>query len=95
MFRLFFGLGLGYLLGTLYAPRKGSEVREDLRKKLLEVRDDVAQRGLGAKEEFSEGLSRASESLAKADELAAGAVDKLGKGIHDIATKRKNSSDSD
>ena len=41
MFRLFFGLGLGYLIGTLFAPGKGSVIREELRKKIDDLRDNL------------------------------------------------------
>ena len=87
MFRLFFGLGLGYLLGTLFAPRKGSQIREDLRKKFENVREDVTIRGQAARAEFSEGLSRASESLSEAKDIAAEAAGKLNENMHDIAKK--------
>ena len=87
MIRLIFGLGLGYLLGTLFAPKKGSETREELREKLEDLRGDLSQRGLEAKSEFSEGLSKASESIAQAKTIAADAVGKLDSDIRDIAKK--------
>ncbi len=90
MIRLLFGLGLGYLLGTLFAPGKGSVIREGIRKKFDDVRDELAERSQGAKAEFSEGLSRASDSLSQAKDLAKEAVGKLDKDIHDIASKGKD-----
>lgn len=90
MFRLFFGLGLGYLIGTLFAPGKGSVIRDELRKKIDDLRDNLTQRGLEAKSEFSEGLSRAQGSLAQAQEIAVDAVGKLDKDMHEIAKKGKD-----
>jgi gas vesicle protein len=87
MIRLFFGLGLGYLLGTLFAPRKGSITREEIGKKLDDLREELTQRSLDAKDELSDGLSKAADSLAQAKETAAGAVNKLDKDIHEVAKK--------
>jgi gas vesicle protein len=90
MIRLLFGLGLGYLIGTLFAPGKGSETREVIRKKFDDVKEELAERGQGARVEFSEGLSRASDKLAQAQEIAVDTVGKLDKNIHDIAKKGKD-----
>ena len=90
MIRLFFGLGLGYLLGTLFAPRKGSITREEIATKLDSLREELTQRSADAKAEFSDGLSKASDAIAQAKETAVGAVGKLDKDIHDIAKKTQD-----
>jgi gas vesicle protein len=87
MFRLFFGLGLGYLLGTLFAPREGAKTREELGKKLEDLKEELTQRGLDAKAELSDGISKAADSLAQAKETATDAVNKLDKDIHQLAKK--------
>ena len=87
MFRLFFGLGLGYLLGTLFAPREGAKTRDELGKKLEDLKEELTQRSLDAKAELSDGISKAADSLAQAKETAAGAVNKLDKDIHQLAKK--------
>lgn len=41
--KLVAGLGIGAGLGLLFAPKKGSETREDLKKKLCELTDKVKE----------------------------------------------------
>ncbi len=39
----FVGLGTGYAIGTLWAPKSGREARQDLRSKAGELRDKAGQ----------------------------------------------------
>lgn len=41
--KLVAGVGIGAGLGLLFAPKKGSETREDLKKKLCELTDKVKE----------------------------------------------------
>jgi gas vesicle protein len=47
------GLGLGALVGVLYAPKAGSETREELRSRAEQGRDYVRSRAREAKDQAS------------------------------------------
>jgi len=57
------GLGLGALVGVLYAPRPGSEMREALRSKAEEGRDYVRDRAREAREQANQWVDRGREVL--------------------------------
>ncbi|HUC30991.1 MAG TPA: YtxH domain-containing protein [Candidatus Acidoferrum sp.] len=57
------GLGLGALVGVLYAPRSGSETREVLRVRAEEGRDYVRSRAREARDQASEWADRGREVL--------------------------------
>jgi gas vesicle protein len=52
------GLGVGALVGVLYAPRSGSETREALRSKAEEGREYVKNRAKEAREQASGWVDR-------------------------------------
>ena len=52
------GLGLGAVVGVLYAPRSGSETREVLRARAEEGRDYVRSRAREAREQAAEWADR-------------------------------------
>ena len=52
------GLGVGALVGVLYAPRAGSETREALRARAEEGRDYVRSRAREAREQASGWVDR-------------------------------------
>jgi gas vesicle protein len=55
------GLGLGAVVGVLYAPRAGSETREALRSKAEEGREYVKGRAREAREQASEWVDRGKD----------------------------------
>jgi gas vesicle protein len=55
------GLGVGAVVGILYAPRPGSETREALRSKAEEGREFVRERARQAREQASEWADRGRE----------------------------------
>jgi len=55
------GLGLGALVGVLYAPRSGSETRDALRARAEEGRDYVRGRARDARSQASEWVDRGRE----------------------------------
>ena len=57
------GLGVGALVGVLYAPRSGSETREVIRARAEEGRDYVRGRAREAREQASEWVDRGREAL--------------------------------
>jgi gas vesicle protein len=52
------GVGLGALVGVLYAPKSGSETREALRARAEEGRDYMRSRARGAKDQASDWVDR-------------------------------------
>jgi gas vesicle protein len=52
------GLGLGALVGVLYAPRSGSETREALRARAEEGRDYVRSRAREARNQATDWVDR-------------------------------------
>ena len=52
------GLGLGALVGVLYAPRSGSETRDVLRSRAEEGRDYMRSRARDARSQASEWVDR-------------------------------------
>ncbi len=57
------GLGLGALVGVLYAPRSGSETRETLRARAEEGRDYVRGRARVAREQASDWVDRGRDAM--------------------------------
>ncbi len=52
------GLGLGGLVGVLYAPRSGSETREELRARAEQGRDYMRSRAREAREQATDWVDR-------------------------------------
>ncbi len=57
------GLGIGAVVGILYAPRSGTETREALRSKAEEGREYVRSRARDAREQAEQWAERGRETL--------------------------------
>jgi gas vesicle protein len=57
------GLGVGALVGVLYAPRSGDETRDVIRSKAQEGSDRARQQARKAREQASEWVDRGREVL--------------------------------
>lgn len=62
------GLGVGALAGVLYAPRSGSETREQLRSKAEEGREYMRQRAREAKEQASQWADKGRDAVSSQKE---------------------------
>ena len=62
------GLGLGALVGVLYAPRSGSETREVLRARAEEGRDYVRSRARDARDQASGWVDRGRDVVGQQKE---------------------------
>jgi len=62
------GLGLGALVGVLYAPRSGSETREVLRSRAEEGREYVRNRARQAREQAGDWVDRGREVVSQQKE---------------------------
>jgi gas vesicle protein len=59
------GLGVGALVGILYAPLSGSETREVLRSKAEEGREFVKERARQAREQASDWVDRSRDVVSQ------------------------------
>ncbi len=59
------GLGVGALVGVLYAPRSGSETRDALRARAEEGRDYMRTRARDAREQASDWVDRGREVVSQ------------------------------
>ena len=55
------GLGLGALVGVLFAPKSGSETREFIRRSAVDGKDWVANSGDNARQAMNEWIERGKE----------------------------------
>lgn len=62
------GLGVGALVGVLYAPRSGSETREVLRARAEEGRDYVRSRAREARDQASQWVDKGKEVVGQQKE---------------------------
>ncbi len=69
------GLGIGVVVGILYAPQSGSETREILMAKADEGRDFVRNRAKKAREQAEEWADRGKEVYASQKEQIRSAVE--------------------
>jgi gas vesicle protein len=70
------GLGLGALIGVLYAPKSGRETREDLVTGAKEGSDYLKQRSREAAEQVSTLVDRGKTQAAELVDLSKEAVDR-------------------
>ena len=86
------GLGLGAVVGVLYAPRSGSETREALRSKADEGREYVRNRAREAREQASEWVDRGREVVNTQKDQFRAAYEAGRQAYQDVTTKEGNTS---
>ena len=59
------GLGLGALIGVLYAPRSGSEMRDTIREKAEEGREYMRSRARQARDQANEWVDRGRDVVSQ------------------------------
>jgi gas vesicle protein len=69
------GLGLGALVGVLYAPRAGRETREAIMNKAEEGREYMVTRARQAREQANEWVDRGREAYNRQKDQISAAVD--------------------
>ena len=79
------GLGVGAVVGVLYAPRAGAEMREELRARAEEGRDYVRNRARDAKTQASEWVDRGRDAVNQQKDQFRGAYE-AGKQAYQEAT---------
>jgi gas vesicle protein len=69
------GLGIGTLLGILFAPKSGEETREYLASRADEGREYAQRKARELRERAEDLIARSKEIMARQKEAVAGAVD--------------------
>ncbi|MEO8724765.1 MAG: YtxH domain-containing protein [Acidobacteriaceae bacterium] len=69
------GVGLGALVGVLFAPKAGDEMREYMVDRASEGADFMKQSGQVARESFGELIDRGKEFVERQKQQAAAAMD--------------------
>jgi gas vesicle protein len=69
------GLGIGALLGILFAPKSGDETREYLSSKADEGRDYAQRKARELRERAEDLIERSKEIMARQKDALASAVD--------------------
>jgi gas vesicle protein len=83
----FAGLGIGTVLGILYAPHSGSETREAIRARAEEGREYVRNRAREAREQASDWADRGREVLNQQKEQFRSAYEAGRQAYHEATAK--------
>lgn len=81
------GLGLGALAGVLYAPRSGSETREQLRAKAEEGREYMRQRAQDMKSQATQWADKGRDAVSSQKEQFRAAYEAGRQAYHDATTE--------
>jgi len=81
------GVGLGALVGVLYAPRSGSETRDALRARAEEGGEYVRDRARQAKDQASEWADRGREVVKQQKEQFRAAYEAGRQAYHEATTE--------
>ena len=69
------GLGLGALVGVLYAPKSGRETRETIRQSATEGRDYIANRGQEFRGQVDTWVKKGKEAVGRSKDQISSAVE--------------------
>ncbi|HET6844534.1 MAG TPA: YtxH domain-containing protein [Candidatus Angelobacter sp.] len=86
------GLGMGALLGVLYAPRSGKETREALINSAQEGRDYLRDRGRDARETVNQWVDRSKEVVNRQRDNITAAIDASKQAYREAAESKKGNS---
>lgn len=81
------GLGLGAVVGVMYAPRSGSETREVLRARAEEGREYMKNRAREAKDQASEWVDRGRDVVSQQKEQFRAAYEAGRQAYHETTTE--------
>jgi gas vesicle protein len=80
------GLGVGALVGVLYAPRSGSETRDVLRARADEGREYVRSRARQAREQAADWVDRGRDVMSQQKEQFRSAFEAGKQAYHEATT---------
>jgi len=69
------GLGLGALVGVLYAPKSGREVRDSIRQAANDGRDFVNTRGQELRGQVDQWVAKGKDTVSRSKEQISSAVE--------------------
>ncbi|MBV8818306.1 MAG: YtxH domain-containing protein [Acidobacteriaceae bacterium] len=69
------GLGIGALVGILYAPKSGRETRESLMDSVDEGREYAAKRARQAREQVNDWVDKGKDAVSRQKDQIASAID--------------------
>ncbi len=69
------GLGLGALVGVLYAPKSGREVRDSIRQAANDGRDFVTTRGQELRGQVDQWVAKGKDTVSRSKEQISSAVE--------------------
>jgi gas vesicle protein len=81
------GLGVGALVGVLYAPRSGSETREALRARAEDGREYMRERAREAKDQASQWVDRGRDVMSQQKEQFRAAYEAGRQAYHEATTE--------
>jgi gas vesicle protein len=81
------GMGLGALVGVLYAPRSGSDTRDAIRARAEEGRDYVRTRAREARDQASQWADRGRDVLTQQKEQFRAAYEAGRQAYHEATTE--------
>ena len=82
------GLGLGALVGVLYAPRSGRETRDALRDSVDEGREYLTNRGREARENLGQWVDRGKERVTREKDQISTAIEAGRQAYREAAEKK-------
>jgi gas vesicle protein len=82
------GLGLGALVGVLYAPRSGRETREAIRNSVDEGREFIANRGREVRENLGQWVERGKERVSREKDQISTAIEAGRQAYREAAEKK-------
>jgi gas vesicle protein len=88
------GLGLGALVGVLYAPRAGTETRDAIRARAEEGRDYMRNRAREAREQATQWADRGREALGQQKEQFRAAYEAGRQAYHEATTESSGAKNS-
>ena len=83
------GLGLGALVGILYAPKSGRETREALSNSVDEGREYLTSRGREARDQVGTWVDRGKETIGRQRDQISSAIE-AGRSAYREATEKKS-----
>lgn len=81
------GLGLGAVVGVLYAPKSGRETREDIRQRAEEGRDYLVNRARQTREQAQQWVEKGREILEQQKDHIRSAFDAGREAYRDATTE--------
>lgn len=83
------GLGLGALVGVLYAPKSGRETRDQLLAGVDDGREYLTTRGRDARESVTQWVDKGKETIGRQREQVTSAIE-AGRQAYREATEKKS-----